>query len=80
MTCIIALQRIQTSRISQRGNCPMANARTEPEDKRPVQKGPARKPYTKPSFRFERVFETLALTCGKRSPTEFLCRHNRKAS
>lgn len=25
----------------------------------------AKKPYTKPSFREERVFETMALTCGK---------------
>lgn len=24
-----------------------------------------RKPYQKPAFRFERVFETMALACGK---------------
>jgi len=26
---------------------------------------PAKKPYSKPEFRYERVFETLALACGK---------------
>jgi hypothetical protein len=43
---------------------------------RPVQ----RKKYEKPLFRFERVFETMALACGKISPTEFQCRFNRKNS
>ena len=27
----------------------------------------SKKPYQKPSFRFERVFETMALSCGKLS-------------
>ena len=36
--------------------------------------------YEKPSFRFEKVFETMALACGKISPTEFQCRFNRKSS
>ena len=58
----------------------MASGNTEPEDKRLIQKKQAKKPYTKPAFRFERVFETTALSCGKVQPTEFLCRHNRKAS
>jgi len=39
-----------------------------------------KKPYQKPEFRYERVFETMALSCGKVSPTEFQCRFNRKAS
>ena len=39
-----------------------------------------KKPYQKPEFRFERVFETMALSCGKVSPTEFQCRFNRKSS
>jgi hypothetical protein len=26
---------------------------------------PARKPYKKPEFRYERVFETMALACTK---------------
>ena len=43
---------------------------------RPAEK----KPYQKPEFRYERVFETMALSCGKVSPTEFQCRFNRKTS
>ncbi len=42
---------------------------------------PARKkPYTKPSFRHERVFETRALACGKINPTIFSCFFNRRNS
>lgn len=40
----------------------------------------ANKPYQKPEFRFERVFETRALTCGKVHPTQSSCTHNRKNS
>ena len=36
-----------------------------PEDKRRTQKKQAKKPYTKPAFRFEQVFETQALSCSK---------------
>jgi hypothetical protein len=39
-----------------------------------------KKPYQKPEFRYEKVFETMALSCGKVSPTEFQCRFNRKTS
>jgi hypothetical protein len=39
-----------------------------------------KKPYQKPSFRYERVFETMALACGKIHPTQFQCRFNRKTS
>jgi hypothetical protein len=39
-----------------------------------------KKPYQKPEFRYEQVFETMALSCGKVSPTEFQCRFNRKTS
>jgi hypothetical protein len=42
----------------------------------PVEK----KPYQDPAFRWERVFETMALRCGKIDPTEFSCRFNRNAS
>jgi hypothetical protein len=40
----------------------------------------SRKPYQKPAFRFERVFETKALSCGKVSPTQSHCRFNRMTS
>lgn len=39
-----------------------------------------RKPYQRPAFRYERVFETVALACGKISPTQSHCRFNRKSS
>ena len=32
-----------------------------------------RKPYQKPSFRHEKVFETTALACGKISPSQLQC-------
>jgi hypothetical protein len=40
----------------------------------------ARKPYLKPEFRYERAFETMALSCGKIRATQSLCRFNRKTS
>jgi hypothetical protein len=33
-----------------------------------------KKPYKKPEFRYEQVFETMALACGKISGTQFQCR------
>jgi hypothetical protein len=39
-----------------------------------------KKPYQEPAFRHERVFETMALSCGKVQPTQFQCRHHRNAS
>jgi hypothetical protein len=41
---------------------------------------PRRKSYEKPAFQHERVFETMALACGKLSPTQFTCHFNRKTS
>ena len=40
----------------------------------------AKKPYLKPEFRFERVFETRALSCGKVNATQGQCANNRKSS
>jgi hypothetical protein len=40
----------------------------------------AKKPYKKPEFRHEKVFETMALACGKVHPTQGQCRFNRKRS
>ena len=42
--------------------------------------GKAKKPYQKPAFQHERVFETMALACGKLSPTQLQCRFNRRNS
>jgi hypothetical protein len=41
---------------------------------------PAKKLYRKPEFRFERVFETRALSCGKLASTQGQCSHNVKIS
>jgi len=42
--------------------------------------GKTRKPYVKPAFRHEKVFETMALACGKISATQAGCMSNRKNS
>lgn len=47
----------------------------EPDGRRPE-----KKPYHKPAFRFEQVFETRALACGKVSSTQGQCAHNTKSS
>src|SRR5438552_16697149 len=41
--------------------------------------GNARKPCQKPAFRYERVFETMALSCGKIDNTQAQCKFNRKS-
>jgi hypothetical protein len=49
------------------------------EKKRRPEPTQARKPYVKPAFRHERVFETQALSCGKIGG-ESQCHRNRKTS
>jgi len=39
-----------------------------------------KKPYQKPVFRSERVFETAALSCGKLAGTSAICNSSRKTS
>lgn len=59
----------------------MANEDPGLKDRQVIQRGThTRKPYEKPAFRFERVFETSALTCGKTDPLSDMCKHNRKVS
>lgn len=43
-------------------------------------RGSSKQPYQKPAFRHEKVFETMALACGKISGTQSQCRFNRKNS
>jgi len=51
------------------------------QEKQPDTVDKGKKHYQKPSFRHERVFETLALACGKISSTQGNCRPgNRKTS
>jgi hypothetical protein len=40
----------------------------------------AKKPYQRPTVRFERVFETSAISCGKVQVNEGPCHTNRKVS
>ena len=40
---------------------------------------PAKKAYQKPAFRYEQVFETMALACGKVNPTQQQCRSLQKS-
>ena len=39
-----------------------------------------KKKYQKPAFRHERVFETMALSCGKISKVQNQCRFNPRSS
>ncbi len=39
-----------------------------------------KRPYKKPEVRHERVFEIMALACGKQRATQAQCRLNRKRS
>jgi hypothetical protein len=39
-----------------------------------------KKPYVKPAFRYEKVFETQALSCGKLPNSSFQCNSNPKTS
>jgi hypothetical protein len=39
-----------------------------------------KKPYEKPSFRFEKVFVTTALSCGKTPNSGLQCNTNAQAS
>ena len=50
------------------------------EADRDPEASPAKKPYVKPEFVHETVFETMALACGKVSFFTGQCRTNRKNS
>ena len=51
-----------------------------PERPDPPSQPVAKKPYQKPAFRYQRVFETMALSCGKIDPTQGQCQVNTKNS
>jgi hypothetical protein len=58
-------------------------SQSETTDRVPSARGDKRtvkKAYQKPEVRYERVFETMALACGKVQTTQGQCAHNRKAS
>jgi len=59
----------------------MTSENQVPQEKQdPGTKPKRKKPYQKPAFRFEKVFETLALSCGKISSTQATCQASRKNS
>jgi hypothetical protein len=45
-----------------------------------IERGAKKKPYRKPAYRYQRVFETMALACGKVQTTQGGCHFNRKFS
>ncbi len=49
-------------------------------EKRRTGEEKAKRAYLQPAFRFERVFETQALSCGKIAATQKHCFFNRKSS
>jgi hypothetical protein len=51
-----------------------------PADREPASAAAAKKPYVKPAFQREQVFETMALACGKINTTSGACRAVRKNS
>jgi hypothetical protein len=58
---------------------------TNNQDQNEVRKQSPEKPsgkraYHKPTYRYERVFETSALSCGKVNATQTSCTLNRKLS
>jgi hypothetical protein len=40
----------------------------------------SKRPYKKPAFQYERVFETMALACGKIGATTAACKSSKKSS
>jgi len=53
---------------------------SDPLDATDAARAPARKPYEKPAFVREKVFETMALACGKINPTSGACKAVKKNS
>ena len=45
-----------------------------------AERGRSKLPYQKPAFRYEGVFETMALVCGKISTTQSQCQLQLSAS
>jgi hypothetical protein len=52
----------------------------EAVEKTPDSTKPMKKPYEKPAFKYESVFVTTALSCGKVGPTSVACVSNTKTS
>ena len=57
----------------------MGQEHGEADEKEFNLRSPAKKLYQDPAFRHEKVFETMALQCGKIAGTSFMC-HSRPNS
>jgi len=53
--------------------------RASQEEIDPQSRTVTKKPYQKPAFRYEQVFETMALACGKVNATQSQCKFNKKS-
>jgi hypothetical protein len=56
------------------------NRATREKPQLPGNAGKEKKVYQKPALRYERVFETLALSCGKIGSSTAQCQFSRKTS
>ncbi len=56
----------------------MSEQKSKTSTSQPAASG--KKPYVKPDYRHERMFETMALQCGKRDPTQAQCKYNMNVS
>jgi hypothetical protein len=57
------------------------NRPVDRDDEAPAGRSAAvKKPYQKPAFTREQVFETMALACGKINPTSGACKSVRRNS
>jgi hypothetical protein len=66
------------SALSIEGTIIMAINHSSGEEPRPA--AIDKKPYEKPGFRYEQIFVTSALNCGKVDPTSSACQYNKKVS
>ena len=57
----------------------MSQANDNPP-RNPSDKVETKRPYVKPAFRHEKVFEVMALACGKVTSVAGPCHSNRKVS
>ena len=58
----------------------MSREKDSNQPRPPLDTGTAKKPYWKPTFRHELVFETMALACGKITPVTFPCQSRNRLS
>jgi hypothetical protein len=56
------------------------NRATREKQPQPGNASKEKKVYQKPAFRYEQVFETQALSCGKVHTIQHQCQHSKKTS